>query len=103
MLESSLTITASTSINRLSHRGIWAGVVDVFYAVPIRPAELGSCDGVISDEHARVLGTNGTAIPGLYATGNAVAPIAGPNYVAPGQSLGTSAVFGMIAVRHMLG
>lgn len=73
-----------------------------FYAVPIRPGELGACDGVINDEHSRVIGSNGAPIPGLYATGNSVAPLAGPNYVAPGQSLGTSAVFGMIAVRHML-
>lgn len=73
-----------------------------FYAVPIRPGELGSCDGVISDQHGRVLAADGTPIAGLYAAGNSVAPLTGPNYVAPGQSLGVSAVFGMIAVRHMV-
>ncbi|TAK98750.1 MAG: FAD-dependent oxidoreductase, partial [Rhodospirillaceae bacterium] len=41
-----------------------------FYAIPIIPGDLGTCGGVVTDTHARVLREDGTVIPGLYATGS---------------------------------
>lgn len=74
-----------------------------FFAVPLRAEDLGTCGGVLVDAQARVLRTDGQSIPGLYAIGGCTAPLSGPNDIAPGFAAGVSAVFGMIAVRHMVG
>ena len=71
-----------------------------FWAVPLYPGDVGTCGGAVIDEHARVLRADGSAIPGLYATGNCTAPIAGPYYVGAGLSIGSSAVFGYIAAQR---
>jgi len=73
-----------------------------FYAFPLKPGDVGTCGGVVTDEHARVKRADGTVIDGLYATGNCTSPLAGPHDIGAGQSIGTSAVFGMIAVRHIV-
>lgn len=74
-----------------------------FYAVPLRAESLGTCGGVTVDPQARVLRIDGTPISGLYAIGGCTAPLSGPNDIAPGFAAGVAAVFGMIAVRNMVG
>lgn len=74
-----------------------------FYAVAIWPLDVGTSGGVVTDEHARVLREDGSAIPGLYATGNATAPFVGASYPGAGASIGGSLVFGYVAARHAMG
>jgi 3-oxosteroid 1-dehydrogenase len=71
-----------------------------FYAVAIYPADVGTAGGVVTDEFARVLRANGSAIPGLYATGNSTASVMGHSYPGAGASIGASFVFGYIAAQH---
>jgi len=73
-----------------------------FHAVALSPGDVGTCGGVITDEHARVKRADGSVIEGLYAAGNCAAPLAGPHYIGAGQSIATSAIFAMIAVRHLV-
>lgn len=71
-----------------------------FYACRIYPGDVGTAGGVVTDEHARVLRADGSAISGLYATGNSTASIMGRCYPGAGASIGASFVFGYIAARH---
>ena len=66
----------------------------------MRPADLGIAAGVITDEDARVLRNDGSAIDGLYACGNDMHSIMNGAY--PGQdiTLGPALVFGYLAARH---
>ena len=72
-----------------------------FYAVAIYPGDVGTCGGLLTDQHARVLTDGGAAIAGLYATGNAAAPVSGTIYPGAGMSIAASMVFGRRAVQHM--
>lgn len=74
-----------------------------FWAAPLYVGDVGTCGGAVTNEHAQVKRPDGSVIEGLYATGNCTSPIAGPHYVGAGHSVGCSAVFGMLAVRHMAG
>ncbi|CAN7442966.1 FAD-binding protein [Phenylobacterium sp. LjRoot225] len=74
-----------------------------FYAVAIYPGDVGTAGGVITDEHARVLRKDGSAIPGLYACGNFTAPVFGRTYPGAGASIAASFTFGYIAARHCAG
>jgi 3-oxosteroid 1-dehydrogenase len=56
----------------------------------------------VTDELARVLRKDGTPIAGLYATGNATAPVVGRSYPGAGASISSAAVFGYIAAKHAL-
>jgi 3-oxosteroid 1-dehydrogenase len=71
-----------------------------FRAVRVYPGDLGTKGGLRTDEHARVLRENGTAIPGLYAAGNTTASVMGRTYPGPGSTIGPAVVFGYRAVRH---
>lgn len=71
-----------------------------FYAVAYYPCDVGTCGGLVTDEHARVLRQDGTPIPGLYACGNSTASVCGPSYPGAGASIGASLTFGFIAARH---
>lgn len=71
-----------------------------FYAVAVRPADLGIAAGVVTDEHARVLRDDGRAIDGLYACGNDMHSIMNGAYPGPGITLGPALVFGYLAARH---
>ncbi|WP_033921749.1 FAD-dependent oxidoreductase [Sphingomonas sp. 37zxx] len=68
-----------------------------FQAIPIWPGDGGTAGGVIADPAARVLRADGTAIDGLYATGNCTAPVYGPHYTGAGCSIGASFVGGYLA------
>ena len=68
-----------------------------FYAAAIVPADLGTKGGVRIDTRARVLRPDGSVIDGLYAAGNAAAPVMGHTYAGPGATIGPAMVFGHIA------
>lgn len=71
-----------------------------FYACRMYPGDVGTAGGMVTDEHARVLREDGSAIAGLYATGNSTASVMGRCYPGAGASIGASFVFGYIAACH---
>ncbi|MGC9378825.1 FAD-dependent oxidoreductase [Streptomyces sp. MH13] len=72
-----------------------------YYAARLVLADLGTKGGLRTDAHARVLGTDGGPVPGLYAAGNTSASFTGRVYPGPGVPIGTAMVFASLAVRHM--
>lgn len=74
-----------------------------FYAVKVFPGDVGTCGGLLTDELSRVLSSDGTAIPGLYAAGNVTASVLGRAYPGAGASIAAGMVFGFIAARHAAG
>jgi succinate dehydrogenase/fumarate reductase flavoprotein subunit len=72
-----------------------------FYAVEVVPGDIGTACGLLTDEHARVLGDDGQPIVGLYAAGNDMNSIMGGHYPGPGITLGPGLTFGYLAARHM--
>lgn len=73
-----------------------------FYAVRLDPGEIGTKGGLWADENARVLREDGSAIPGLYATGNCSAAVMGRTYPGAGSTLGPAMTFGYIAVQDIV-
>ncbi|MGK9146095.1 FAD-dependent oxidoreductase [Plantibacter flavus] len=71
-----------------------------FYAYEIYPADAGTGGGLVTDEHARVLGVDDLPIPGLYATGNTTATVLGRSYFGAGASISYALAFGYLAARH---
>ncbi|MDX6216986.1 MAG: 3-oxosteroid 1-dehydrogenase [Frankiales bacterium] len=71
-----------------------------FYAVRLEVGDLGTKGGLVTDEHARVLRADGTAIDGLYATGNTAASVMGNEYAGAGATIGPAMVFGYLAAKH---
>jgi 3-oxosteroid 1-dehydrogenase len=71
-----------------------------FYAVELFPGDVGTSGGILADEYARVIGTDGAPIPGLYAAGNVTASVMGRAYPGPGASIGSSHVFSYVAAKH---
>lgn len=74
-----------------------------FYACEVLPGDIGTCGGLLTDEHARVLGEGDVPIEGLYATGNSTATVMGRHYLGPGASIANTMVFGYLAARHAAG
>jgi 3-oxosteroid 1-dehydrogenase len=74
-----------------------------YYACEVLPGDIGTCGGLLTDEHARVVGGDDQPIPGLYATGNITATVMGRHYLGPGASIANSMVFGYLAARHAAG
>ncbi len=74
-----------------------------FYAVEMIPGDLGTKGGLVTDEHARVLREDGSAIEGAYAIGNASASVMGDTYPGPGSTLGPAMTFGYVAAMHASG
>ncbi|MCS6888031.1 MAG: FAD-binding protein [Chloroflexus sp.] len=74
-----------------------------FYAVPMVPGDLGTKGGLVIDECARVLRTDGTPVPGLYAVGNSSASVMGNTYPGPGSTIGPAMTFGYVAAKHIAG
>ena len=74
-----------------------------FYATKVYPADVGTCGGVITNEHAQVLDENDRVIDGLYATGNTTATVMGRTYPGAGASIASTMVFGYVAARHAAG
>ena len=73
-----------------------------FYAVALYPGDIGTNGGLLTDEHARVLRADGSAIEGLYATGNCTASVMGRVYPGAGATIGPSMVFGYVAANHAI-
>jgi 3-oxosteroid 1-dehydrogenase len=71
-----------------------------YYAVEVVPGDIGTCGGLVTDEHGRVLDGQDRPIEGLYATGNSTATVMGRHYLGPGASIANSMVFGYLAARH---
>jgi 3-oxosteroid 1-dehydrogenase len=74
-----------------------------YYAVRIEVGDLGTKGGLVTDAPARVLREDGSAIEGLYATGNVSAAVMGHEYAGPGATIGPAMVFGYLAARHAAG
>ncbi|MCG5434209.1 FAD-binding protein [Mycobacterium sp. MYCO198283] len=72
-----------------------------YYAFQIIPGDLGTSGGLVTDEHARVLRDDGSAIDGLYAVGNTSAAVMGRSYAGAGATIGPAMTFGYIAARHI--
>jgi 3-oxosteroid 1-dehydrogenase len=71
-----------------------------FYATRVFPADVGTCGGLITNEHAQVLNEDDEVIEGLYATGNITATVMGRTYLGAGGSIANTMVFGYVAARH---
>lgn len=74
-----------------------------FYALAVVPADLGMAAGIVTDELARVIDTNGQPIVGLYACGNDMHSVMNGAYPGPGITIGPALVFGYIAAHHATG
>ncbi|MFB8007319.1 3-oxosteroid 1-dehydrogenase [Nocardia sp. NPDC056000] len=68
-----------------------------FYAAKLVPGDLGTKGGLVTDTAARVLRDDGSVIEGLYAAGNASAPVMAHTYAGPGATIGPALVFGYLA------
>jgi 3-oxosteroid 1-dehydrogenase len=73
-----------------------------FYAVQVYPGDVSTFGGLVTDEYARVLRADGSAIPGLYATGTSTASVMGRDSPGPGASIGPAFTWGYVAARHVL-
>ncbi|MFD7553534.1 FAD-dependent oxidoreductase [Streptomyces sp. NPDC059835] len=74
-----------------------------FYAVPVHPGDIGTKGGLVTDGDGRVLREDGTAIAGLYASGNCSAAVMGETYPGPGATIGPAMAFGWAAVNAIAG
>jgi 3-oxosteroid 1-dehydrogenase len=74
-----------------------------YYACDVVPGDIGTCGGLITNEHAQVLDQQDRPIDGLYATGNGTATVMGRHYLGPGASIANTMVFGYVAARHACG
>ena len=72
-----------------------------FYAFQIVPGDLGTKGGLRTDERARVVRDDGTAIPGLYAAGNTSAAVMGRSYAGAGATIGPAMTFGYLAALDL--
>ncbi|OBA98745.1 3-ketosteroid-delta-1-dehydrogenase [Mycobacteriaceae bacterium 1482268.1] len=74
-----------------------------YYAVRVFPADVGTCGGLVTNEHAQVLNDRDEVIDGLYATGNITATVMGRTYLGAGGSIANTMVFGYVAALHAAG
>ncbi|MFB7214899.1 FAD-dependent oxidoreductase [Streptomyces sp. NPDC056255] len=72
-----------------------------YYAIPVHPGDIGTKGGLVTDPTARVLREDGTAIDGLYASGNVSAAVMGETYPGPGATIGPAMTFSWLAVDHI--
>jgi 3-oxosteroid 1-dehydrogenase len=71
-----------------------------YYGVQVVPGDIGTCGGLVTNEHAQVIDHDDRPIEGLYATGNATATVMGRHYLGPGASIANTMVFGYLGARH---
>ncbi|BBX15567.1 3-ketosteroid-delta-1-dehydrogenase [Mycolicibacterium duvalii] len=72
-----------------------------YYAFQIILGDLGTSGGLRTDEHARVLRSDDSPVPGLYAVGNASAAVMGRSYAGAGATIGPAMTFGYVAAKHI--
>lgn len=68
-----------------------------YHCIILGAATLDTNGGPVIDAGARVLGVDGTPIPGLYGAGNCIASPAGEGYWGPGATIGLGITFGHLA------
>jgi predicted oxidoreductase len=73
-----------------------------FYAIRLIPADIGAFIGIRIDQQSRAISRYGEPITGLWAAGNAAAPLTSGSYPAAGLTIGAAAVFGWLAARNAL-
>ncbi|MEZ5571435.1 MAG: FAD-binding protein [Halioglobus sp.] len=71
-----------------------------YYALRCEPGDLDTKGGLLCDEYARVLRSDGSVIEGLYAAGNASAAVMGDTYPGAGATIGSAMTFAYIAAQH---
>ncbi len=71
-----------------------------YYSVILAAGMLDTKGGPRTDRHGRVLTTNGTPIPGLYAVGNCAASPSGQAYWGGGGTLGAMITYAWLAGQH---
>jgi succinate dehydrogenase/fumarate reductase flavoprotein subunit len=76
-------------------------VTPPFYAVTLRPGDLGTAAGLVTDAAARVLDAAGAPVRHLYACGNDMNSLMRGAYPGPGITLGPALTFGYLAARHI--
>lgn len=64
-----------------------------YYVAEVVLSDIGTKGGLKTDENARVLRPDGTAIAGLYASGNTMAAMSGHVYPGAGTPIGSSLAF----------
>ncbi|WP_281074558.1 FAD-dependent oxidoreductase [Klebsiella quasivariicola] len=72
-----------------------------FYAVKIRPGDIGTYNGIPVDRHNRALNKEGVPIEGLFAIGNDATSIMGGNYPGAGITLGPALTFGYAVGKYI--
>ena len=86
---------------RLQPNPCLAPIVEApFYAMEVFPGDIGTKGGLLTNEKAQVLDTEGEVIDGLYAIGNCAASITGASYPGAGATLGPAMTFGFIAAEQ---
>lgn len=73
------------------------------YAVKVVLSDLGTCGGLVADEHGSVLRADKSVIDGLYAIGNTAANIFGKVYPGAGGTICQGLVYGYIVAQHAAG
>lgn len=68
-----------------------------YWAAVIRPGDLGTNGGLMTDQHARVLDGDGLPITGLYAAGNGSGSPFARSYPGAGATIASAATFGYLA------
>lgn len=74
-----------------------------FHAIELVLSDLGTCAGLRTDTHCRVLSKDNQPIAGLYAIGNDMQSIMRGHYPGPGITLGPALTFGYVAACHLSG
>lgn len=72
-----------------------------YYAVWMYPGDIGNFAGVKTDLNARVMRSDGTVVPGLFAIGNDMVSVFRGSYPGGGTPLGSGMTFGYIAGRML--
>ena len=74
-----------------------------YYACEVLPGDIGTCGGLLTDEHARVLGRRRRAHPRPLRHRQQHRHGDGPALPGPGASIANTMVFGYLAARHAAG
>ncbi|MEQ4299989.1 FAD-binding protein [Plantactinospora sp. B6F1] len=76
-LAGAAAVARGEAVDRFGRASFEAPLAPPYLAVRVVPALFHTQGGLVVDEHARVLRPDGSAIPGLYASGGAAAGISG--------------------------
>ena len=87
---------------RAMHSNLGAVDTSPYYALPVYSSAVGTRGGAKTDEHGRVLRSDGTVIVGLCGAGNAVAGFFGRNIMAGGVTIMSAMTFARRAILHTL-